>query len=154
MKSKYLLIAAIAISGLLATGCGPLVTTGPDVAVGGGIFPAPLLTPPTGPFVYRPGAPHGPGFSPGISPSRYPGRPIYTPGNPGRPGGPGNVVTPGRPGNIGNPGNFGNPGNNRQPGTGIGAPGNPGGGGNQGNPLPPNNGGNPGGGGPGMPQPR
>lgn len=155
MKRNLLIISgAIGLIGLLATACGPLVTSGPDVMVGGGIYPAPWLNPPlNNPNMYRPGAPNGPGFIPGGYPGRppggnigiYPGRPPGNPGNPGNNVGmnPGN---PGRPGNVGAP----NPGNNRVPGTGIGG-GNPGGGGGNGPMLPPNNGGGNPGRGPGGP---
>ena len=138
MKRNLMIISgAIGLIALMVSSCGPLVTSGPDVVVGGGIYPPPVLNPPMGnPNMFRPGGPFGPGFAPGGYPGRYPGNNVgFIPGNPG---------TPVNPGNQGRPG-INNQGNNRQPGTGIGG-GNPGGG-----ILPPNNGGGPGGapGGPG-----
>ena len=109
---KNLIIGAVGVITLLLSSCGTLVTTGPGVAVGGGIYPAPIMTPPPGgPFVFRPGAPYGPGFGPG------PG-PIASPPNPGGPiGGPGDG--PGGPGGMGGPGGPGGPG------SGPGGPGGP-----------------------------
>ena len=130
MKKKILLIPAVTLFIGLTSACGPLVTTGPDVMVGGGIYPPPVLIPPMGnPNAFRPGGPHGPGFAPGTI-----NRPMQGKPNPG---------TNFRPGNSGQPGFNPNPGNQRQPGTGINfGSGNPGG-----NP----GGGNPGGGNPGLP---
>ena len=98
MKKKLLLISATSLFLLGVTACGPVVTAGPDVVVGGGIFPAPVPVPPPGPNIFRPGAPHGPGFRPGFV-GNVPGGPgpvILNPG--GGPGGPG-----GGPGGPGGP---------------------------------------------------
>ena len=124
MKRKILLFPAACIAGLFLGGCAPLVTSGTDVMIGGGIYPPPVLAPPMGnPNMYRPGGPFGPGFVHG-APAGKPGRPSY-PGinapapNPGRPGNPGlNTPTPnpGRPG-MNQP--VTNPGNQRVPGQGV-----------------------------------
>lgn len=137
MKRNLIILASAVVLGLsISTSCGPLVTSGPDVMVGGGIYPAPVWNPPMGnPFIYRPGAPFGPGYAHGPGSFNRPAnRPSYFPGgnpgnNPGnRPGNnnPGFNPPPGNPG----PGSNGNStprpnpgfngGNNRQPGTGVG----------------------------------
>lgn len=77
MKRKWIFGLVAFCLATLATGCGPIVTSGPDVVVGGGIYPAPIPVPGPGPNVFRPGAPYGPGFRPG------------GPGGTGGPGGPG-----------------------------------------------------------------
>ena len=117
MKKKLYLFAAAAVC-LMASGCGPVVTAGPDVVVGGGIYPAPIPFPPPGPNVFRPGAPNGPGFRPGFV-GNVPGGPgpvIVRPG-----GGPGNVGPGGPGGGPGAPG--GGPGNGGP--VGPGGPGGP-----------------------------
>lgn len=122
MKIKLLAISLCAVLGIAVSGCGPLVSAGPDVVVGSGIYPAPYLNPPIGPYGFRPGGPLGPGFIPGGKPPVPPmtGKPGN--GNSFRPGYPGS----GKPG--GNPnGNLGNGGNNRAPGTGVQGIGNSGG---------------------------
>ena len=138
MKKKWILISCAAmVVGLLHTGCGPIVTGGPDVVVGGGIYPAPIPVPGPGPYVFRPGAPRGPGFQPGYLPpqgrSGGPGNPGIGPGGPGgMPGGPG-----GGPGGPGGPGGGpgGMPGGPGGPGGGPGGPGGmPGGPGGPGGP--------------------
>lgn len=122
-------IFAIGTAVFFLTGCAPIVTSGPDVMIGGGIYPAPVLDPPLGypPYVFRPGGPNGPGFAPG-KPSGIPGspnRPSYKPGNPGvnnpasKPGRPTVNNPASKPSNpsLNNPAP--NPGNQRQPGTGL-----------------------------------
>ena len=126
MKKKWILAPVAAVMCLMASSCGPIVSGGPDVVVGGGIYPAPIPIPGPGPNVFRPGAPYGPGFRPGLgAPGNRPGGPVYTPGRvpvpnnpgfgPGNPGPSGNAtVSPGGPG--------GGPGG---PGGGPGGPGGP-----------------------------
>ena len=115
MKKKLYLLPAAGFLMLIFAGCGPVVTGGPDVVVGGGIYPAPIPVPPVGPNVFRPGAPYGPGFKPGFV-GNVPGGPgpvIFNPGGgPGAPGG-----GPGGPG--GGPGGSGGLGG---PGGGPGGP--------------------------------
>ena len=89
MKKKVLLIATAGVFCVLTVSCGPIVTGGPDVVVGGGIYPAPIPVPPPGPNIFRPGAPNGPGFQrPGAPGIGNPGGPFGRPGGPGGPGGP------------------------------------------------------------------
>ena len=133
MKKRLLYLSA-AIVAMFTASCGTLVTAPPDMVVGGGIYPpAIMVPPPSGPNIFRPGAPNGPGFRPGVYPIQRPGiypnqRPIYNgrptnrpninppagmpnnppavnPGGPGSPGGPG-----GNPGGPGGPGGSGVPG--------------------------------------------
>lgn len=108
MKRNRILIGIVAI-GLLMTGCGPIVTSGPDVSIGGGIYPAPFLVPPIGPGAYRPGGPNGPGFIHAVPGGNN--RPTFSPNGQGRP----NRL----------PGVQPNPGNQRVPGIGPGGAMNP-----------------------------
>ena len=125
------------MAGLVAmifTSCAPLVTSGTDVMIGGGIYPPPVLNPPMGnPNIYRPGGPTGPGFAPGIIVVKpKPNHPSYKPGNPPQVNNPSTY-----PGNQRPPGtgvNIGNPGNQRPAGTGVNIGSNPGK-----NPVPPQN---------------
>ena len=130
MKKNWIFLPVAGLLLLGVTACGPVVTGGPDVVVGGGIYPAPIPVPPPGPNVFRPGAPFGPGFRPGfvgrvpggpgpviLNPGRGPGTPAGNPGGPGGPIGPG---APGGPGPGNGPGGPGGP-------MGPGGPGGPGG---------------------------
>lgn len=123
MKYKTLCRILFAASGIMITGCAPLATSGPDVVIGGGVYPAPVLFPPLGnPNAFRPGGPNGPGFMPGrpSNPGR-PNHPVFSPGNPGGPGNqpPGFNPGTGNPGGNPQPGNNPRPGNQRVPGTAV-----------------------------------
>ena len=100
MKRNWILLMAGAILiGSLSVGCAPIGPGDGNVVVGGGVYPPPILNPPPfgpGPVIFRPGAPHGPGFMPG---------------NPGRPNRPPSFI----PGGGNNRPSF----PNRVPGTGV-----------------------------------